>query len=312
MDVFEITYPELIDEDKIKETVAAIGFFDGLHLGHQKVIQTAIDKAKELNKISAVITFDPHPSVILSKEKKSIEYITTYDQKIYFLEKLGVDRVYIVTFNRELSNLSPEQFLQHFITKLKVVHLVAGFDFSFGFKGAGNMKNIDIFAPNTLTTTTVGKLEVNGEKVSSTKIRQLLSDGKTEEVNTLLGRPFITSGTVIMGDQRGRTIGFPTANIELNEEAILPKQGVYAVKVNINDKVYDGMANLGVIPTFIEGKTTPSLEVYILDFDEDIYGVQVHVEWYKKIREEKKFNGVEEIIAQLKQDETTVRKYFLE
>src|SRR5690625_4686811 len=147
MDVFEITYPAIIEEDKIQETVAAIGFFDGLHLGHQKVIQTAIDKAKQLNRLSAVITFDPHPSVVLSKEKQPIQYITSYHQKIYLLEKLGVDRVYIVTFNRELSNLLPEQFLQHFVTKLKVVHLVVGFDFTFGFKGSGNMKNIHTFAP---------------------------------------------------------------------------------------------------------------------------------------------------------------------
>ncbi len=310
MEVFELTYPELIEKSKITETVAAIGFFDGLHLGHQKVIQTAIDKAKESNKLSAVITFYPHPSVILSNAKKTVQYITSNQQKLYLLEKLGVDRVFIVTFNRELSNLSPEQFLQHFVTELKVTHLVAGFDFTFGFKGAGNMQNISTYAPKELQTTTVNKLEIDGEKVSSTVIRQLLSEGETEQVGKLLGRPFVTSGRVIVGDQRGRTIGFPTANIELNEASILPKQGVYAVKVNVRDKVHNGAANLGVIPTFIEGKTAPSLEVYMLDFNEDIYGEYIHVEWFKQIREEKKFNGIEEIIAQLQIDVQTVREYF--
>src|SRR5690625_80976 len=312
MKVYELTYPEKLQEHPIPETIAAIGFFDGIHLGHQKVIKTAVTKAKELNKESAVITFHPHPSVVLSKTKKTTQYITSNPEKLRLLEELGVDRVYMVTFNIELSQLLPEQFLQHFVIDLNIVHLVAGFDFTFGYKGAGNMRNIKDFARALFTYTTIDKLEKNHEKVSSTKIRQLLSEGEVEQVNELLGRPFLTMGTVIKGDQRGRTIGFPTANISTNEQSILPKQGVYAVKVKHNNAVFNGMANLGVVPTFVKDKVTPSLEVYIFDFDKDIYGDQLTVEWYKQIREEKKFNGVEEIVAQLKEDEKTVRAFFNE
>src|SRR5690625_2727410 len=231
MKVYELTYPDKIQEDPIPETIAAIGFFDGIHLGHQKVIETAVTKAKEQNKESAVITFHPHPSVVLSKTKKTTQYITTNSEKMLLLEELGVDRVYMVTFNEELSQLLPEKFLQHFVVDLNIIHLVAGFDFTFGYKGAGNMKNITNFATTSFTYTMIDKLEKNDEKISSTKIRQLLSEGKVDQVNELLGRTFSTTGTVVIGDQRGRTIGFPTANISTDEHVILPKQGVDAVEV---------------------------------------------------------------------------------
>lgn len=152
-------------------------------------------------------------------------------------------------------------------------------------------------------------MEKNNEKISSTKIRNLLAEGNVNQVNELLGRPFSTIGTVVKGDQRGRTIGFPTANISTSEHTILPKQGVYAVKAIYDGITYEGMANLGVVPTFTD-KVTPSLEVYIFDFDEDIYGKQLTVEWYKKIRDEKKFHGIDEIVAQLKEDEKVVRAFF--
>src|SRR5690625_38200 len=192
MKVFELTYPEKLNEILIPETIAAIGFFDGIHLGHQKVIKTAIKKAKELNKENAVITFHPHPSVVLSKRKNSVQYITSISEKLKIIEELGVDRVYMITFNQELSQLSPGQFLKHFVTELNIVHLVAGFDFTFGFKGAGNMQNIKKFAPN-LSYTIIEKMEKNNEKISSTKIRSLLAEGSVNQVNELLGRPLSTT-----------------------------------------------------------------------------------------------------------------------
>src|SRR5690625_4517571 len=212
MKVYELTYPEKISEQSIPETIAAIGFFDGIHLGHQKVINTAISNAKKENKENAVITFHPHPSVVLSKTNKTVQYITSIPEKLRILEKLGVDRVYIITFNQELSQLPPEQFLKHFVTGLNIVHLVAGFDFTFGFKGSGNMNNIKNYAPSPFAYTIIEKMEKNNEKISSTKIRNLLAEGNVNQVINLLGRPFSITGTVVKGDQRGRTIGFPTAN----------------------------------------------------------------------------------------------------
>src|SRR5690625_5058947 len=153
MKVYELTYPEKLQEQSIPEAIAAIGTFDGIHLGHQKVITTAITKAKEQHKESAIITFHPHPSVVLSKNKQTIQYITSIPEKLRLLEELGVDRVYMVTFNKQLSQMSPDEFLQHFVTDLNIVHLVAGFDFTFGFKGAGNMSNIQQYAPSPFTYT---------------------------------------------------------------------------------------------------------------------------------------------------------------
>lgn len=306
----KLSTPHTLKKEELPETIAAIGFFDGIHKGHQKVIEKAVNKAKNEGKESAVITFHPHPSVVLKKSEKPVLYITTEEEKAKLISEMGVDRLYIITFNEQLSRLSPEEFIEHFIIELHITHLVAGFDFTFGFKGAGNMDNIDAFAKGKFSTTTVEKQQFDGEKISSTRIRNCLANGEVEEIIPLLGRPYETVGKVIEGDKRGRKLGFPTANLFIDEDKLLPKQGVYAVKVTYNDQSYYGMANLGVKPTFVEGQTKPQVEVYIFDFDKDIYGESLKVEWYKYIRAEKKFNGVEEIVSQLQNDEHEIRKYF--
>lgn len=312
MQIIQLTYPESLQKTTIPATVAALGFFDGVHQGHRAVIGKAVEIAKKEDKECAVITFHPHPSVVLKQSVETVQYITTIDEKAALMEELGVDRLYIVTFDKTLSQLSPEQFIEHFIVNLYIDHVVAGFDFSFGFKGKGNMKNITEFGFTNFTTSVINKVELEDEKVSSTNIRKALHNGDVSEVATLLDRPYHVSGIVVKGDQRGRLLGFPTANIESSEEKLLPKQGVYAVRIEVNGTMYDGMANLGVKPTFIEGETKPSLEVFIFDFNEDIYGEEVTVSWYKHIRDEQKFNGVDEIVAQLTKDEQEIRTYFAE
>lgn len=294
------------------KTVAALGFFDGIHQGHQAVITEAVQIAQLEQKESAVLTFHPHPSVVLQQSNKSVQYITPIAEKEALLSEMGVDRLYIITFNKALSQLSPEQFIEHFIVDLHIEHVVAGFDFTFGHKGKGNMENIATFGFDALTTTVIDKIELQNEKVSSTKIRQALKVGNVLEVNTLLGRPYEASGTVITGDKRGRLLGFPTANIQVDNLKLLPKQGVYAVKITVEDVIYEGMANLGVKPTFIKEETQPTLEVFIFDFDQEIYGENVTVYWYEYIRDEKKFNGVDEIVQQLTKDEQQIRTFFTE
>lgn len=310
IEVINLAYPHDLKKSAIVETVAAIGSFDGIHRGHQKVIEVAVTAAKKQGKKSAVITFFPHPSVVLKRAEKEIKYITPESEKIRILAELQVDLLYIIHFNEELSQLKPSEFIESFIVGLHVTHLVAGFDFSFAHKGVGNMNNIHEFSGGRFTTEIVRKVEGTNGKVGSSQIREFLKSGDIAGANAELGRPFSNTGIVVEGDRRGRTIGFPTANLEVAKYALLPRQGVYAVKVVVSGKVYKGMANLGVVPTFKVGVTEPTLEVYILDFDADIYGEELLVLWYSHIRDEKKFSGIEEIIAQLTADEKMVREIF--
>src|SRR5690606_8880160 len=310
MQTIRLTYPHHLKTEDLPETIAAIGFFDGIHRGHKEVITNAVNKAKAQQMESAVISFHPHPSVVLNNPDKPVQYITTIEEKEVLLEEIGVDRLYLITFNKELSSLSPEAFINHFIIGLHIKHLVAGFDFSFGHKGAGNMQNIQTFTKNNFSVTSIDPVKNENKKVSSTRIRKFLASGDIAKVNELLGRPYETTGVVIEGDKRGRQLGYPTANLNVNEEKLLPTRGVYAVKVNYHNKIYEGMANLGVKPTFKTHDLKPSVEVYMFDFDGNIYGESITVLWYQFIRDEKKFNGLNELVSQLKEDEKTIQKYF--
>src|SRR5699024_2176854 len=310
MTTIALSYPHTLVLEELPETVSAIGFFDGIHRGHQRVIQTAVTEARKVNMESAVITFHPHPSVVLQKEKKQIQYITPLREKKEILQRLNVDRLYIITFNKELSMLSPQEFIDHFIIGLNIKHLVAGFDFSYGHKGKGDMNTIQSQSRDVFMFTTIDKIEANGEKISSTRIRKLLDAGNVEHVNDLLNRHFSTYGTVIDGDKRGKTIGFPTANLRVNPEALLPKTGIYAVKVLYKNEVYEGMANLGTNPTFTPDLSQPRIEVNIFDYNNDLYGEELQIEWHAFIRDEEKFDQVDQLVKQIENDEKKIRHYF--
>ncbi|MCG5103446.1 bifunctional riboflavin kinase/FAD synthetase [Oceanobacillus alkalisoli] len=311
MRTFELTYPHTLTEADIPETVCAIGFFDGIHKGHQRLIEKAVEVAKEKNMESAVITFHPHPSVVLKKGTERVQYITPLREKQEILQQMNVDRLYIIKFNEELSKLSPEDFIDHFIIGLHIKHLVAGFDYSFGHKGAGNMSNISDYSRGRFDYTVIDKVTMDDEKVSSTRIRDLLKQGEVATINRLLGRPLKYTSVVIHGAQRGGPeLGYPTANLRINEDALLPKLGVYAVKVRYKNAIYEGMASVGTNPTFKEDKGNLSVEVNIFDYNNDLYGEELQLEWHEFIRDEKKFAGKEELIAQLADDEETIRNYF--
>ncbi|MTW84937.1 riboflavin biosynthesis protein RibF [Virgibacillus dakarensis] len=310
MRTIELTYPHTLTMNELPETAAAIGFFDGIHRGHQKVIKTAVSEARSRGMESAVITFHPHPSVVLKKDVQHVQYITPLKEKQEVLQQLDVDRLYIITFNKELSSLLPQQFIDHFIIGLNIKHLVAGFDYSFGFKGEGNMNNMAEYTRGEFTFTTIEKVELDDEKVSSTKIRKLLKAGDVEGVKTLLARPLTVSGIVIEGDKRGKKLGYPTANIQLNRDALLPKPGIYAVKVIVKNESYEGMASLGTNPTFTANRKDLSLEVNIFDYKNDLYGEVLQMEWCKFIRDEIKFDSTEALIDQIANDEKLIRNYF--
>ncbi|GGJ92801.1 riboflavin biosynthesis protein [Lentibacillus kapialis] len=310
MRTIRLDYPHTLILDELPDTVAAIGFFDGIHKGHQKVIETAVHEAKSKNMKSAVITFHPHPSIILKKDVQHVQYITPLREKQEILQDLGVDRLYIITFNKELSSLEPQAFIDHFIINLNIKSLVAGFDFSYGHKGKGNMQTIHEHSRGLFNYTVIDQMQSENQKISSTRIRELLKSGQIEKANELLGRPLVVRGIVKEGDKRGREIGYPTANLEVDSEVLLPKIGIYAVKVRVKNDVYEGMASLGYNPTFTANRDEPIIEVNIFDYNTELYGEELALEWHCYIREEIKFDSAEELIKQIEEDEKRIRNYF--
>ncbi len=312
MQIIHLSYPNHVQPaDNLGPLSLALGFFDGVHKGHQKVIGEAIRLADELNAKSAVMTFDPHPSLVLGGRKEEVFYITPMQEKMEILSEMGVDVCFIVRFTSDFAQLTPEQFVQHFIKDLGVVHVTAGFDYSFGCKGQGDMLKMQEMAQGAFGVTIIQKQADSEEKISSTRIRSLLKEGKVGEVRRLLGRPFRISGTVVNGDKRGRTIGFPTANVEQEIGTFVPGRGVYAVRIWVQGTVYDGVCNVGYKPTFNKpDEKSLSVEVHILDFDKNIYGEMVLVDWCMRIRDEQKFSGIDELKKQIQLDKETAIEFF--
>ncbi|EAC7102219.1 bifunctional riboflavin kinase/FAD synthetase [Listeria monocytogenes] len=309
MKTIYLHHPITTDEWTSIKKVMALGFFDGVHLGHQAVIKKAKQIAEQKGLQTAVLTFDPHPSVVLSNIRKQVKYLTPLEDKAEKMAELGVDIMYVVRFTTQFSELSPQSFVDNYLVALNVEHVVAGFDYSYGKKGEGKMTNLAQYADGRFEVTIVDKQTAASDKISSTNIRRAITEGELEEANQLLGYPYTTKGTVIHGDKRGRTIGFPTANIRVNEDYLIPKLGVYAVKFRVNGETHLGMASIGYNITFKDDQAL-SIEVYILDFHREIYGEEAEIEWYQFFRPELKFNGVEGLIAQLEKDEQDTRAYF--
>ncbi|WP_339249776.1 bifunctional riboflavin kinase/FAD synthetase [Sporosarcina sp. FSL W8-0480] len=309
MEIYNLQYPQSITIDDKGPFSLAIGFFDGLHRGHQAVIGEAKQKAEQLGIKSAVMTFDPHPSHLFGNGENKVGYITQYPLKSQLIEEMGIDTLFIVKFDRPLSSLSPEKFIELFIKDLGVKHITAGFDFTFGSKGAGTMEQMEALSNGEYGISVIGKVTDSDEKVSSTLIRKLLSEGNVEKTATLLGRPFRTVGTVVDGEKRGRLLGFPTANVMPDDELIIPANGVYAVRFSFADQTYDGVCNVGVKPTFHDPSVSkPSVEVHLLDFTGDLYGKEVSVDWIARIRSEKKFGSVDELVEQISKDKEAAKE----
>ncbi len=309
MKTINLQHPHGLNRDELQNTVAALGYFDGVHLGHQKVIQTAKAIADENKWQSAVMTFHPHPAVVLGKADR-IPAITPLAEKEKAINKLGIDLLYVVRFDEAFSRLSPQQFIEDYIVELSIKHVVAGFDYTYGRFGKGTMATMQTDARGRFDVTTVEKVEKDNEKISSTLIRSMIGSGEVEKLPQYLGRYYEMSGTVITGEKRGRTIGFPTANLSVSSEYVFPKKGVYAVKVKYENRSYNGVLNIGYKPTFHDHLPEPSIEVHILDFDQEIYGERLVIEWRKRLRDEKKFNSAEELIEQIKKDKREAEAYF--
>lgn len=302
MKIIRLHYPLDNRQDELKDSAAAIGFFDGLHRGHQNVLGKMIEIADQKDLKKAVMTFDPHPSVVLSPKKQRTTYLTPLDIKLEMLEKAGIDYCFIINFSSAFASLAPEYFVKEYLINNKVKEVIAGFDFSYGQYGKGNIDSLKTY--EAFNTTAVPKLTSENEKISTTKLRDDLADHKLEEMNEALGRPFEVQGVVVQGEKRGRTIGFPTANVEPEYRYHLPAKGVYAVtlKLDNEEEIYKGVCNVGVKPTFHDNLTRVSIEVHLFDFNRSIYGENVTVYWHNFIRKEQKFSGIDELTEQIGKD----------
>lgn len=311
VEVTMLDYPHHIDKNNIPPLAMALGYFDGVHLGHKRVILESKKTAEQKGLKSAVMTFDPHPSVVLRKSSMHVHYITPLKEKIQIIEELGVEYLFVVHFTEEFANLLPQEFIDQYIIGLNVQHVVAGFDYTYGRMGKGTMETLPFHSRGQFSFTTIPKYSIGVEKISSTWIRNYLIEGKMEQLPALLGRYYTTSGIVIHGDKRGRTLGFPTANVDLNSEYMIPPIGVYSVKMKVDGKWYSGVCNVGHKPTFKkETALKPSVEVHLFNFNDDIYGKEVQVEWHQYLRKEQKFSGINELIAQIERDKQKAMEYF--
>jgi riboflavin kinase/FMN adenylyltransferase len=295
----------LDDIERIPNSVVTVGTFDGVHAGHRAIVDTVAEKADEREARSVLVTFDPHPRDIINPGDAGIKLLTTLQERSEILEELGIDTMVVIPFDRDFSLLSSEEFVRDIIyEKVGVDEFVIGYDHQFGRNREGTIETIERLGKELgFDAYVVSKREVGEKTVSSTAIRNAISeDGNVEEAATFLQRPYRLNGTVVHGDKRGKAIGFPTANIKPeHSRKIIPKNGVYAVKVRINGDWYDGMMNIGTRPTF-DGEMQ-TLEVHLFNFDDNIYGKEVQVRFYNRIRDEKKFDGKEDLVAQLQQDE---------
>lgn len=303
MQSIKLSYPiSASDSQAVKQPqVLAIGDFDGVHLGHQEVIKRALEDGKRLGIPTSIMTFHPHPREVLGQQKYTT-LLTPVSQKQRQLEQLGVDYMYIVSFDADLMKVTPEQFVEHMLIPMQVNTVIVGFDFTFGYLGAGTPDTLCELAHGRFAVEIIRPFQRNGSKVSSTLVREHLLAGQVEEATALLGRPYAVRGTIVTGDGRGRTIGFPTANVELHEPFVTPALGVYAVRAVLDGTAYNGVMNLGKKPTFVDNLEKPTLEVHLFDFSESVYGKEMTIEFISYLRPERKFSAIDELISQIHRD----------
>ena len=305
-------YNDFSSISAIKNPVLTIGTFDGVHIGHKKIIDQLNEEAVKIGGESVLFTFFPHPRMVIFPESHGLKLIQTQEEKLEKLKEMGLQNVIVFPFTFEFSRLTALEFVRDMlVNQLHVKKLVIGYDHQFGKNREGSIHFLrDVAETYEFEVIEIPAQDIDAVHVSSTKIREALLTGDIEKANDYLGAPFELIGNVVKGKQLGRTIGFPTANLKLaNELKIIPQNGVYAVKVFYQENCFEGMMNIGIRPT-IESENDTTIEVHIFDFDQTIYGESLRVELYKKTRDEQKFNGIEALKNQLKLDEISIRTFF--
>jgi riboflavin kinase / FMN adenylyltransferase len=292
-----------------QDSVVTMGTFDGVHLGHQELIQNIIDISKERQLTSCLLTFEPHPQLILKKQHPSQVLLTTMEEKIELLTKTGLDRLVIANFTRGFSSIEPVDFVRDILAgHLRTRYLIIGHDHAFGRQRKGNYELLAKMSKSlNFKLSAFSAIKVNDEIVSSTRIRQALAEGKVQLAQELLGRPYMITGQVVAGDGRGKDLGFPTANIRpFSKYKLIPKPGIYATHIKIRDQWYDSATYIGVRPTFHLHDQV--IEVHILGFEQDVYNEEISLEFDRFIRDDQEFDSSKELIEQIKQDIITTRE----
>lgn len=291
-----------LPDHKLGDSWLTIGSFDGVHLGHRELIKVLVDGAHNDGMQAGVLTFDPHPAEVLRSIPDSF-YLTTPEEKARLLHDAGVDFVVTQPFTRELASLTPEEFITYIRNAIPFQKLLVGKGFALGKGRVGTVKVLDrIGKTEGYSVSELEPFTWRGEVISSSLIRSHLSEGRIKQANPMLGRMYSVAGSIHHGDGRGRTIGFPTANIQLPPKRLLPANGVYACKSILDGLEYGAVSNIGVRPTFDTGDIRPVLEVHLLDFKGDLYGRTLEVSFIDRLRDEVKFASIEQLIQQINMD----------
>lgn len=292
-----------------KPTVLTLGVFDGLHLGHQQIMQTVVERASAVGATPTAITFDPHPRAVLHPETAP-PLLQTLDQRLANLEVLGIEQAIVVAFDREFAAQPAEVFLKDIVhERLQAKEVYLGKGFEFGKDRGGNISLLRTMSRELgFVADEVGEVQLRGTRISSSAIRKLLAEGRVNLARRMLGRPYGVEGVIERGAQRGRTIGFPTANLRPHNR-VIPRYGVYATSTLVDGIWRRSITNIGIRPTF-ENDAEPSIESFIFDFDGDLYGDVLRVRFLHRIRDERKFSGIDELKAQIEKDTARAANYF--
>jgi len=298
-----------LEDVKLQNVWVTIGSFDGIHRGHQSIVENLVAGARSHGSLSAVITFYPHPAVVLGKRQIAF-YLTTPEERAALLGEIGVDFVITHPFTKSLAQSTARSFMLYLKEQLGLRHLYVGHDFALGRDRQGDVPTLSRLGKELgYSVHTFPPIQMNGEVVSSSQIRAALSMGDIQKAHRLLGRPYRLSGEVVGGDGRGRSLGIPTANLAVWAERALPKAGVYVCLVTVDGEVLQAVANVGVRPTFETRLFSPTVEAHILDFNEDLYGREIRLDFLARLRDEQRFASVQELVTQIELDIREAREY---
>lgn len=303
------TYHSIFDYNKIRKSIVTIGTFDGVHIGHKLILEKLIQNAKEHDCESVVLTFFPHPRMVL-QESSDVKLINTIEEKSELIGKIGIENLIIHPFDQKFSRLSAEEFVKTILVDvLNIKKIIIGYDHRFGRNRTANIDDLIIYGKqHDFEVEQISAQEINDNAVSSTKIRTAILEGNMALANKYLGYNYLFSGEIVKGKQLGRTIGFPTANIQIKQSyKLIPKNGVYIVKSNYNGQIIFGMMNIGNRPTVNGDNQT--IEVNFFNFDEDIYNKTISIEILEFIRDEQKFDSLNSLKEQLNKDQQTSLNY---
>ncbi len=296
----------------LQDTWLTIGTFDGVHLGHQDILQKLVSKTRESGSKAVVLTFYPHPAVVIGKRTEPF-YLTTPEERAELFAGLGVDVAITLPFTPRIAKITARDFISLLKLHIDMQHLMVGPDFALGHEREGNIQYLSELGDEfDYQLSTILPVKMSGEVVSSSRIRAALKDGDIELANQLLGRPYFVKGQVVPGDGRGHTIGIPTANLSHWTERALPKSGVYVTRAFTNGRSLGSVTNIGIRPTFKSTNEQLHIETHLLDFNDQIYGLDVKLEFIRQLRDEVRFPSIEALINQIQQDIASARNILAE